>query len=257
MAGNIAPESDLKNRLCFKIVSTWPGLAAAKILEEKGVAALGTALFCMEQASLAGSMGCTYISPYFNELKVHFDKECVFPRGLSSLPFLSFPPFLSSLSSISSLSFLSPPSSPANSHSHSTRFRDEHKATTLCRDAAAYYASRSHKTKVKAASFVAPDECMHHAGVDYITLFPDIINALASAPLESMPAAEVGKYMAPPSVAPAADWKVLDEAIAGGREAWEASMEKSAGGESARKLKEAITVFSGMQDNLEALIGKV
>jgi transaldolase len=29
----------------------------------------------MEQAALAGDMGCRYIAPYVNELKVHFDKE--------------------------------------------------------------------------------------------------------------------------------------------------------------------------------------
>jgi len=28
----------------------------------------------MEQAALAGKMGCTYIAPYVNELRVHFDQ---------------------------------------------------------------------------------------------------------------------------------------------------------------------------------------
>lgn len=73
MTQKIDPSFDVK-RLCFKVISTWPGLEACRILEEKGVATLGTALFCMEQATLAGHVGCTYISPYYNELRVHIDK---------------------------------------------------------------------------------------------------------------------------------------------------------------------------------------
>lgn len=29
----------------------------------------------MEQVALAGDVGCRYVAPYVNELKVHFDKE--------------------------------------------------------------------------------------------------------------------------------------------------------------------------------------
>ncbi|KEZ43723.1 hypothetical protein SAPIO_CDS4348 [Scedosporium apiospermum] len=202
------PDFDSK-RLCFKIVSTYPGLAAAKILESKGVAALGTALFCMEQASLAGHMGCTYISPYFNELRVHFDKD----------------------------------------------FQDQHKATSLCRDAAAYYSAHSQKTKVKAASFVSADEVMHHAGVDYITVFPPVIKELSETPVANMPVEEVGKYMS--SSPDETAWKGYEEAAAGGREVWEEKFNGSGGGENARKLREAIETFSGEQKKLEELVRKV
>lgn len=98
---------------------------------------------------------------------------------------------------------------------------------------------------------------MHHAGVDSITLFPPIIRSLASSPAESMPRAEVGKFMVPPTISPAEGWKVYEEAIEGGREAWEAQFEKSGGGESARKLKEAIAAFSKAQDDLEDLVKRV
>ncbi|CAI4214517.1 unnamed protein product [Parascedosporium putredinis] len=189
------PDFDSK-RICFKIVSTYPGLAAAKILEDKGIATLGTALFCMEQASLAGHSGCTYISPYFNELKVHFDKN----------------------------------------------FRDENKATDLCRDATAYYEAHHQKTKVKAASFVSAEEVMNHAGVDYITVFPSIINELAEKPILDMQLKDVGKYMRPPPISPSK---------------WEDVFNKSKDGDNARKLKEAIDTFSGEQDKLEELIKKV
>lgn len=34
-------------------------------------------MFCMEQVALAAEARCTYIAPYVNELRVHFDKEYV------------------------------------------------------------------------------------------------------------------------------------------------------------------------------------
>lgn len=85
MTQKMDPAFDAK-RLCFKVISTWPGLEACRILEAKGVATLGTALFCMEQASLAGHVGCTYISPYYNELRVHIDKTYATLLPPSSLP---------------------------------------------------------------------------------------------------------------------------------------------------------------------------
>lgn len=48
-------------------------MQACRILEAKGIATLATTMFCMEQAALAGDAGCTYIAPYVNELKVHFE----------------------------------------------------------------------------------------------------------------------------------------------------------------------------------------
>ncbi|KAK3079823.1 hypothetical protein LTS18_003825, partial [Coniosporium uncinatum] len=61
------------SRVCIKIPSTWEGLQACKELEEMGIKTLATTLFCLEQAVLAGSNGCTYIAPYVNELRVHVD----------------------------------------------------------------------------------------------------------------------------------------------------------------------------------------
>ncbi|TVY20868.1 Transaldolase [Lachnellula arida] len=60
-------------RICIKIPSTWEGLQACRILEASGVTTLATTLFTIEQAALAGEVGCHYIAPYVNELKVHFD----------------------------------------------------------------------------------------------------------------------------------------------------------------------------------------
>lgn len=69
---DLDPAYDVK-RICIKIPSTWEGLQACRILEEQGIATLATTMFCMEQAALAGHAGCTYIAPYINELRVHFD----------------------------------------------------------------------------------------------------------------------------------------------------------------------------------------
>jgi len=69
---HLDPSFDTK-RVCIKIPSTWEGLQACRALEARGIATLATTLFCMEQAALAADAGCTYIAPYVNELKVHFD----------------------------------------------------------------------------------------------------------------------------------------------------------------------------------------
>ncbi|KAG4433445.1 hypothetical protein IFR05_011071 [Cadophora sp. M221] len=61
------------NRVCIKIPSTWEGLQACRILEASKTTTLATTLFTIEQASLAGEVGCHYIAPYVNELKVHFE----------------------------------------------------------------------------------------------------------------------------------------------------------------------------------------
>lgn len=61
------------SRVCIKIPSTWEGLQACRTLQSTGTATLATTLFNLEQAALAGEVGCRYIAPYVNELKVHFE----------------------------------------------------------------------------------------------------------------------------------------------------------------------------------------
>ena len=56
------------NRICIKIPSTWEGLKACEALERSEVYTLATTLFTIEQAALAGEVGCRYIAPYVNEL---------------------------------------------------------------------------------------------------------------------------------------------------------------------------------------------
>ncbi|KAK7424013.1 hypothetical protein QQZ08_008837 [Neonectria magnoliae] len=72
----LAPDFDSK-RVCIKIPATWEGIQACRILEDKGISTLATTMFCMEQAALAADAKCTYIAPYVNELKVHFEQGSV------------------------------------------------------------------------------------------------------------------------------------------------------------------------------------
>ncbi|KAI1487385.1 transaldolase [Biscogniauxia mediterranea] len=73
---DLDPSYDAK-RVCIKIPATWEGLQACRELEKQGIATLATTMFCMEQAALAAHVGCTYIAPYINELRVHFDSGYV------------------------------------------------------------------------------------------------------------------------------------------------------------------------------------
>ena len=61
--------ADLSERICIKIPSTWEGLQACRILEKEGIFALATTLFTIEQAALAGEVGCRYVAPYVHELR--------------------------------------------------------------------------------------------------------------------------------------------------------------------------------------------
>jgi transaldolase len=62
-----------RERVCIKIPSTWEGLMACKTLEAEGIRTLATTLFTLEQAKMAAAVGCTYVAPYVNALRVHFE----------------------------------------------------------------------------------------------------------------------------------------------------------------------------------------
>lgn len=73
---HLAPSYDTK-RVCIKIPATWEGLQACRELEQRGIATLATTMFSMVQAAQAAAVNCTYIAPYVNELKVHFEEGYV------------------------------------------------------------------------------------------------------------------------------------------------------------------------------------
>ncbi|RDW81580.1 Transaldolase [Aspergillus mulundensis] len=65
----IDPSYD-RSRIVIKVPATWEGLQACRLLHKDGVKTLGTTLFCMEQAVLAGEAGCVSISPFVHRLKI-------------------------------------------------------------------------------------------------------------------------------------------------------------------------------------------
>ncbi|KAI9036021.1 Transaldolase [Aspergillus affinis] len=64
-----------RTRLVMKVPATWEGLQACRELRDHGIKTLGTTLFTMEQAVLAGEVGCVSISPFIHELKALFDES--------------------------------------------------------------------------------------------------------------------------------------------------------------------------------------
>ncbi|TVY33233.1 Transaldolase [Lachnellula occidentalis] len=136
-------------RICIKIPSTWEGLQACKILEASGVTTLATTLFTIEQAALAGEVGCHYIAPYINELKVHF-----VPGYYSTLLLLLLHPSSSEIYICLSLSL------------QTQRYYEAHKLTT----------------QVLPASLTCIEEIMAMAGVNHITISPGLLKELSEKP---------------------------------------------------------------------------
>ncbi|RAK98953.1 transaldolase family protein [Aspergillus ibericus CBS 121593] len=64
-----------QSRISIKIPSTWEGLMACQYLEKAGIRTLATTLFTLPQAMLAAEVGCTYVAPYVNQLRVHFEED--------------------------------------------------------------------------------------------------------------------------------------------------------------------------------------
>ncbi|BCR91001.1 transaldolase family protein [Aspergillus chevalieri] len=74
-----------QSRICIKIPATWEGMMACRILELAGVHTLATTLFTMAQAVLAAEVGCSYVAPYVNQLRVHFEMGFADPNKLLPL----------------------------------------------------------------------------------------------------------------------------------------------------------------------------
>ncbi|KAG7092085.1 hypothetical protein E1B28_008461 [Marasmius oreades] len=62
-----------KERVCIKIPATPESMVACKVLAEMGIQTLATTLFSVPQAIAASQANCTFVAPYFNELRVHFE----------------------------------------------------------------------------------------------------------------------------------------------------------------------------------------
>lgn len=210
---HLAPTYDSK-RVCIKIPATWEGLQACRVLEKKGIATLATTMFCMEQAVLAEDVGCTYIAPYVNELKVHFQKGYV----------------------------------------------DQHKAFAFCGAVQHYYRCIQAKTKVLPASLTSIDDVLQLAGVDHITVAPALLAELAATPTEGYKGkigSAVKSTKQPKELEVGGIGKNMYAQILEDEGAWRLAFSRSEEGRNEGKIIQAINIFFGMQEFLEALVRKM
>ncbi|KAK0387438.1 hypothetical protein NLU13_5750 [Sarocladium strictum] len=85
LSGRLNPDLGLQN-ICIKILATWEGLQACAELQKQGIFTLATSIVSLQQAALAASVGCAYMAPYINELRVHFDESYVDEDKLMAIP---------------------------------------------------------------------------------------------------------------------------------------------------------------------------
>ena len=243
----LAPGFDVGRRVCIKVPATWEGLQACRELEARGIATLATTMFCMEQAALAADAGCTYIAPYINELRVHFDKGYVVAaNGAGRRAGRRRGHGEALIRDTLSLSTRA-------------RYVDEHKAFDFCREAQAYFKAGSRRTRVLAASLTSVDEVMQLAGVDHVTVSPPLLAALAAADASAWSGGTLGAYFSqtppPPPAAAAGAWETRDYAsLADDEGAWRLAFARRGFGASAAKTVQAVNYFCDFEEKLEALV---
>jgi len=153
---------DWKNRVLFKIASTWEGIKAAEILEKEGVHCNLTLLFAFPQAVACAEAGCTLISPFVGRILDFWKKE----TGKESYPANEDPGVVS--------------------------------VTKIYN----YYKKHGYNTIVMGASFRSVDEVLALAGCDNLTISPKLLEPLSTdtRKVEKMLDAEKAKAMDIPKV---------------------------------------------------------
>lgn len=123
---------------------------ACRTLELAGVHTLATTLFSMDQAVLAAEVGCTYVAPYVNQLKVHFEPGLVVNQYSTS----------------------------CLGADNRIRFKDPNKLLPLCVAIQKYFLSIQAKTQVLPASLTSTSEIYALAGVQHLTIAPGLLEQL-------------------------------------------------------------------------------
>jgi transaldolase len=126
------------NRVLFKVASTWEGIKAAEKLEKEGIHCNLTLLFSFAQAVACAEAGVTLISPFVGRILDFWKKE----KGVASIP-VEEDPGVTSVAKIYN-----------------------------------YYKKFGYKTIVMGASFRSKEEILALAGCDYLTIAPNLLNAL-------------------------------------------------------------------------------
>ena len=129
---------------------------------------------------------------------------------------------------------------------------DQNKAFDFCREAQAYYISHSFRTQVLAASLTSLDEVMQLAGIQHVTISPNLLRGLASTDLSSWKGT-LGEYFAQ---GPAnKSWETKDYgALVKDESAWRLAFTRSGFGSSEGKIIQAINYFADFQEKLEELV---
>jgi len=127
-----------KERVLFKIASTWEGIKAAEQLEKEGIHTNLTLLFSFSQAVACAEAGVFLISPFVGRILDFWKKE----RGVASIPATEDPGVLS--------------------------------VTQIYN----YYKKYGYKTIVMGASFRSKEEILELAGCDYLTIAPPLLKSL-------------------------------------------------------------------------------
>jgi transaldolase len=130
-----------RERVLFKIASTWEGICAAEMLEREGIHTNMTLLFSFCQAVAAADAGVTLISPFVGRILDFWKKE----TGRES-----YPP-------------------------------DEDPGVVSVTAIYNYYKKFDYRTIVMGASFRSKEEILALSGCDYLTISPSLLKELAKS----------------------------------------------------------------------------
>jgi len=127
-----------KERVLFKIASTWEGIQAAKQLEQEGIKTNLTLMFGFPQAVACAEAGVFLVSPFVGRITDFWKKE----KNVSG-----FDP-------------------------------EEDPGVISVRKIYSYYKKFDYKTIVMGASFRSKEQILALAGCDYLTIAPNLLQAL-------------------------------------------------------------------------------
>jgi transaldolase len=130
-----------KERVLFKIASTWEGIQAAKQLEKEGIHCNLTLLFSFPQAVACAEAGITLISPFVGRITDFWKKE----KNVKG-----FEP-------------------------------EEDPGVISVRQIYSYYKKFGYKTIVMGASFRSKEQVLALAGCDFLTISPKLLQELADS----------------------------------------------------------------------------
>jgi transaldolase len=127
-----------KERVLFKIASTWEGIQAAKLLEQEGIKTNLTLMFGFPQAVACAEAGVFLVSPFVGRITDFWKKE----KGVAA-----FDP-------------------------------EEDPGVLSVRNIYAYYKKYDYKTIVMGASFRSKAQVLALAGCDYLTISPNYLQEM-------------------------------------------------------------------------------